>query len=48
MSQRWILVDGYNVLHFWPRLRKLAGRSLEVQRDALIGILKGAEQIRRT
>ena len=40
MSQRWILVDGYNVLHFWPRLRKLAGRSLEVQRDALIGILR--------
>ena len=40
MSERWILVDGYSVLHFWPQLRKLAGRSLEHQRDALIRILR--------
>ena len=40
MSQRWILVDGYSVLHFWPRLRKLAGRSLEIQRAALISVLR--------
>lgn len=40
MSQTWILVDGYSVLHFWPRLRKLAGRSLELQRDVLIGVLR--------
>ena len=40
MSQTWILVDGYSVLHFWPRLRKLAGRSLELQRDTLIGVLR--------
>ena len=40
MSQLWILVDGYSVLHFWPRLRKLAGRSLELQRDVLIAVLQ--------
>ena len=40
MSQHWILVDGYSVLHFWPRLRKLAGRSLETQRAALIHVLQ--------
>ena len=40
MNQRWILVDGYSVLHFWPRLRKLAGRSLETQRAALIHVLQ--------
>ena len=40
MGQRWILVDGYSVLHFWPRLRKLAGRSLETQRAALIHVLQ--------
>ena len=39
-SSQWILVDGYSVLHFWPRLRKLAGRSLELQRDALIHVLR--------
>ena len=39
MSGRWILVDGYNVLHAWPRLRKLAGRSLDRQRQALIRVL---------
>ena len=33
-----MLVDGYSVLHFWPRLRKLAGRSLQLQREALISI----------
>jgi len=40
VSQPWILVDGYSVLHFWPRLRKLAGRSLELQRDVLIAVLQ--------
>ncbi|MEI6084202.1 MAG: NYN domain-containing protein [Verrucomicrobiota bacterium] len=40
MNERWILVDGYSVLHFWPRLRKLAGRSLQQQRDALLSVLR--------
>ena len=40
MQRRWVLVDGYNVLHFWPRLRKLTGRSLEQQREALIRVLR--------
>jgi hypothetical protein len=40
LTPRWILVDGYSVLHFWPRLRKLAGRSLQQQRDALLRVLR--------
>jgi predicted RNA-binding protein with PIN domain len=33
-------VDGYSVLHFWPQLRRLAGRTLQHQRDALITVLQ--------
>jgi predicted RNA-binding protein with PIN domain len=40
MNERRVIVDGYSVLHFWPQLRKLAGRSLQHQRDALIAILR--------
>jgi predicted RNA-binding protein with PIN domain len=40
VTPRWVLVDGYSVLHFWPRWRKLAGRSLQQQRDALIAVLR--------
>ena len=35
MSDRWVLVDGYSVLHAWPKLRRRAGRRLEQQRAAL-------------
>ncbi len=41
MSDRWVLVDGYSVLHQWPRLLKIAGRSLETRRNALIALLEG-------
>ena len=40
MSDRWVLVDGYSVLHQWPRLLKIAGRSLEIRRNALITLLE--------
>lgn len=40
MSDRWVIVDGYNVMHAWPQLRKLAGRSLEHQREALLRVLQ--------
>ena len=39
MSNRWVVVDGYSVIHAWPKLRKLAGRSLEQRRDALVHVL---------
>jgi uncharacterized protein len=39
MSNRWVLVDGYSVLHAWPKLRRLAGRRLEQQREALERVL---------
>ena len=41
MSDRWVLVDGYSVLHQWPRLLKIAGCSLETRRNALIALLEG-------
>lgn len=40
MSDRWVLVDGYSVLHQWPRLRKIAGGSLERRRNALLTLLE--------
>ena len=40
MNERWVLVDGYSVLHAWPKLRRAAGRSLEQQRDALVRVLR--------
>ena len=39
-ADRWVLVDGYSVLHQWPRLQKLAGRSLEIRRNTLISLLE--------
>ena len=40
MSGRWVIVDGYSVLHAWPQLRKLGGRSLEQRRAALVRVLE--------
>jgi predicted RNA-binding protein with PIN domain len=40
MSDRWVLVDGYSVIHAWLKLRRAAGRSLEQQRDALVRVLQ--------
>ena len=40
MKDRWVLVDGYSVLHAWPKLRRLARRRLEQQREALVGVLR--------
>jgi predicted RNA-binding protein with PIN domain len=35
-----VIVDGYNVIHAWPQLKKLLGEaSLEAARDRLIGRL---------
>lgn len=36
---RWVLVDGYSVLHAWPQLARSAGRSLEKRRAALLEIM---------
>jgi hypothetical protein len=42
MSNRWILVDGYSVLHAWPRFatRKARQWSLQQKREALVGVLR--------
>jgi len=44
-----LVVDGYNIIHAWPSLKRLLGVSLEVARDKLIerlsvyGLVTGAE-----
>jgi predicted RNA-binding protein with PIN domain len=42
MSNRWILVDGYSVLHSWARFRTKNSRSqsLAHRREALVGVLR--------
>jgi predicted RNA-binding protein with PIN domain len=42
MSNRWVLVDGYSVLHSWPQFtsRKTKLRTLEHRREALLRILR--------
>ena len=44
-----LIVDGYNVIHAWPTLKRLLGVSLEVARDKLVerlsvyGLVTGAD-----
>lgn len=44
-----LIVDGYNIIHAWPSLKRLLGVSLEAARDALIlrlsvyGLVTGEE-----
>jgi predicted RNA-binding protein with PIN domain len=42
LSQQWILVDGYSVLHAWPRFatRKARQLSLQQRREMLVGVLR--------
>lgn len=42
MTNRWILVDGYSVLHAWPRFatRKARQLSLRQRREMLVGLLR--------
>ena len=42
MNERWILVDGYSVLHAWKRFatRKTRGWSLQQRREALVNLLR--------
>jgi len=44
-----LIVDGYNVIHAWPALKKLLGVSLEAARDKLVerlsvyGLVSGSD-----
>jgi predicted RNA-binding protein with PIN domain len=42
MNEQWILVDGYSVLHTWPRFvtRKARQLSLQQRREMLVGALR--------
>jgi predicted RNA-binding protein with PIN domain len=33
------MVDGYSVLHSWPQLQRLVGRSLQHRREALVQVM---------
>lgn len=37
---RFLLVDGYNIIHAWPRLASLLDQKLEYARDELVSSLK--------
>ncbi len=39
MNNRWVIIDGYSVLHAWPQFKKLGNGSLEKRRNALIKLL---------
>ena len=39
MAEEYLLVDGYNIIHAWKKLEKLAEHSLKDARDKLIDIL---------
>ena len=47
MSDR-LLVDGYNVIHAWPDLRRLLDESLELARDGLVARLAVLAQVAGT
>ena len=50
MSKQWILVDGYSVLHAWPKFatRKARLLSLQQRREMLVSLLRQyADQSRR-
>ena len=36
--EKYLLVDGYNIIFSWPQLRSLAGINLDSARDSLIDI----------
>ena len=38
-QEAFLLVDGYNIIHAWPKLRKIVDYSLEAARDKLLQIL---------
>ena len=42
MSSRWVLVDGYSVLHTWPIFltKKSRARSMSARRDVLLNVLR--------
>jgi predicted RNA-binding protein with PIN domain len=40
MSEDWVIVDGYSVMHAWPGLQRQQGRSLQQRRESLIRLLR--------
>lgn len=40
IKDRFLIVDGYNMIFAWPELKELAGKNLDSARESLIHILK--------
>ena len=47
MKAEYLLVDGYNIIFTWSKLKKLADVSLEQSRDKLIDILDEYQGIKK-
>ncbi len=47
MKAEYLLVDGYNIIFTWSKLKKLADVSLEQARDKLIDILDEYQGIKK-
>lgn len=45
-SDAYLLVDGYNIIHAWAKLKKIAEYSLEAARDKLLQILSNYAGVR--
>ena len=43
-----LIVDGYNVIHAWPELKKTYSESMEHARDQLLSLIHISEPTRRS
>ena len=39
ISKTFLVVDGYNIINAWPRLKKVSDDDLELARDMLVAII---------
>ena len=39
ISKNFLVVDGYNIINAWPRLKRVSDEDLELDRDMLVAII---------
>lgn len=47
MKEKYLLVDGYNVIHAWPELKELVADNMDAARMKLIDILSNYQGVRK-
>jgi ribosomal protection tetracycline resistance protein len=47
MKEKYLLVDGYNIIHAWPELKELVADNMEAARMKLIDILSNYQGVRK-